>query len=67
MEYKVVDGFFVISQDRGSGRITFSKYGETIREIESKRLLSMDELHNLLIEYRTNYFMGGSEDEKQNL
>lgn len=64
MEYKVIDGFFEISQDRESGHIVVTKYGDIVREIESKRLLNIDELHGLLIGIRTAYFAGGNEDEQ---
>lgn len=64
MEFKAIDGFFEISQDRDTGKITVTKYGEVVREIDSKRLLNMEELHSLLIGVRTAYFTGGKEDEQ---
>lgn len=55
----VQDGFFEIIQDVKTKRIDLLKYGEKIKEIQPGRILSIDELHDMLIRERTEMFMEG--------
>lgn len=55
----VQDGFFEIIQDVQTKRIDLLKYGEKIKEIQPGRILSIDELHEMLIRERTEMFMEG--------
>jgi len=55
----VQDGFFEIIQDVKTKRIDLLKYGEKIKEIQPGRILSIDELHEMLIRERTEMFMEG--------
>ena len=55
----VQDGFFEIIQDVKTKRIDLLKYGQKIKEIQPGRILSIDELHEMLIRERTEMFMEG--------
>lgn len=55
----VQDGFFEIIQDVKTKRIDLLKYGEKIKEIQPGRILSIDELHDMLIRERTEMFIEG--------
>lgn len=56
---KIVDGFFEIRQDVNTKRISLLKYGALIKSIQPGKLLTLDELHDMLIKERTEMFMEG--------
>lgn len=56
---EIIDGFFVIRQDMQTMRVELSRYGEIVKRIQPGRVLSMDELHDMLIKERTEMFFEG--------
>ena len=56
---EIVDGFFLIRQDMDTKRVVLQRYGETVKIIQPGKILTMDELHNMLIKERTEMFMEG--------
>ena len=56
---EIIDGFFSIHQDMNTKRIIISKYGQTVKQIQPGRILTLDELHDMLIRERTEMFMEG--------
>jgi len=56
---EIQDGFFVIRQDMETKRIQLMKYGEVVKNIQPGRILTLDELHDMLIKERTEMFMEG--------
>ena len=56
---EIQDGFFVIRQDMETKRIIITKCGETVKQIQPGRILTLDELHDTLIKERTEMFMEG--------
>lgn len=55
----IVDGFFEIRQEMSTKRVFLMKYGETVRTIQPGKILTMDELHEMLMKERTEMFMEG--------
>ena len=56
---EIVDGFFLIRQDMDTKRVVLQRYGETVKIIQPGKILTLDELHNMLIKERTEMFMEG--------
>ena len=56
---EIVDGFFTIRQEMSTKRVFLMKYGETVRTIQPGKILTMDELHEMLMKERTEMFMEG--------
>lgn len=56
---EIVDGFFLIRQDMDTKRVFLQRYGETVKIIQPGKILTMEELHNMLIKERTEMFMEG--------
>ncbi len=56
---EIVDGFFLIRQDMDTKRVILQRYGETVKIIQPGKILTLDELHNMLIKERTEMFMEG--------
>lgn len=56
---EIVDGFFLIRQDMDTKRVVLQRYGETVKIIQPGKILTMAELHNMLIKERTEMFMEG--------
>lgn len=56
---EIVDGFFLIRQDMDTKRVILQRYGETVKIIQPGKILTMEELHNMLIKERTEMFMEG--------
>ena len=56
---EIVDGFFTIRQEMSTTRVFLMKYGETVRTIQPGKILTMDELHEMLMKERTEMFMEG--------
>ena len=46
---EIVDGFFLIRQDMDTKRVVLQRYGETVKIIQPGKILTMEELHNMLI------------------
>jgi hypothetical protein len=40
-------------------RVVLQRYGETVKIIQPGKILTLDELHNMLIKERTEMFMEG--------
>lgn len=56
---EITDGFFLIRQDMDTKRVVLQRYGETVKIIQPGKILTMEELHNMLIKERTEMFMEG--------
>lgn len=56
---EIVDGFFLIRQDMDTKRVVLQRYGETVKIIQPGKILTLEELHNMLIKERTEMFMEG--------
>lgn len=56
---EIVDGFFTIRQEMSTKRVFLLKYGETVRTIQPGKILTMEELHEMLMKERTEMFMEG--------
>ena len=56
---EIIDGFFVIRQDMETMRVQLTRYGETVKVIQPGRVLSLDELHDMLVKDRTEMFFEG--------
>lgn len=56
---EIIDGFFRIHQDVGTKRVQLQRYGETVKIIQPGKILTLDELHDMLIKERTEMFMEG--------
>lgn len=56
---EIIDGFFRIHQDVETKRVQLQRYGETVKTIQPGKILTLDELHNMLIKERTEMFMEG--------
>lgn len=56
---EITDGFFRIRQEMESKRVYLYKYGELVRTIQPGKLLSLDELREMLIRERTQLFTKG--------
>ena len=62
---EIIDGFYKIRQDMRTKRIELFKLGEKIRDIQPGRLLTLDELFDMLIRERASInFFGGGDDEQ---
>ena len=58
----IVDGLFEISQNVENNRVTLYYMGEQVRTIQPGRLLSFQELHEMLLSERSNLEIGGIEE-----
>lgn len=56
---EIVDGFFLIRQDMDTKRVVLQRYGETVKIIQPGKILTMEELHEMLMKERTEMFMEG--------
>ena len=56
---EIVDGFFTIRQDVTTNRVVLEKYGQTVKIIQPGKILTLDELHDMLMKERTEMFMEG--------
>ena len=56
---EIVDGFFTIRQDVQTNRVVLEQYGQTVKTIQPGKLLTLDELHEMLMKERTEMFMEG--------
>lgn len=56
---EIVDGFFMIRQEMETKRVILCRYGETVKIIQPGKILTMEELHNMLIKERTEMFVEG--------
>lgn len=56
---EIVDGFFTIRQDVQTNRVVLEKYGQIVKIIQPGKLLTLDELHDMLMKKRTEMFMEG--------
>ena len=56
---EIVDGFFTIRQDVETKRVQLQRYGETVKIIQPGKILTLDELHDMLIKERTEMFVEG--------
>lgn len=56
---EIVDGFFAIRQDVKTNRVVLEKYGQTVKIIQPGKILTLDELHDMLMKERTEMFMEG--------
>ena len=56
---EIVDGFFTIRQEMETKRVYLMKYGQTVRTIQPGKILTMEELHEMLMKERTEMFMEG--------
>lgn len=60
---EIIDGYFTIVQDMETKRVYLYKYDDLVRTIQPGKILTLDELHEMLIRERTNLFFGLSDDE----
>lgn len=58
-ENKIVDGFFEIRQNTKSKRIMLLRFGEPVKMIQPGRILTLDELHEVLIKERAEMIAEG--------
>lgn len=58
---EIIDGYFSIRQDARTFRVELIRYGEKIKEIQPGRMLSLEELREMLVFERTQIFMEGVE------
>ena len=49
---RIDDGFYTIIQDTQTKRIQLIRFGVLVKEIQPGKILSLDELHELLIHER---------------
>ena len=56
---EIVDGFFAIRQDVKTNRVVLEKYGQTVKIIQPGKILTLDELHDMLMKERTEMQLGG--------
>ena len=56
---EIVDGFFTIRQDVQTNRVVLEKYGQTVKIIQPGKILTLDELHDMLMKERTEMQLGG--------
>lgn len=56
---EIVDGFFTIRQDVQTNRVVLEKYGQIVKIIQPGKILTLDELHDMLMKERTEMFMEG--------
>jgi hypothetical protein len=49
---RIDDGFYTIIQDAQTKRIQLIRFGVQVKEIQPGKILSLDELHDLLIHER---------------
>lgn len=49
---RIDDGFYTIIQDAQTKRIQLIRFGVLVKEIQPGKILSLDELHELLIHER---------------
>lgn len=56
---EIKDGFFRIRQEMKTKRVYLYKYDELVRTIQPGKLLSLDELREMLIRERTQLFTEG--------
>ena len=64
-ENKIIDGFFEIRQNVCNFRTELYRFGVKLREIQPGRLLTLDELHDMLISERSELLrLEGSNDDE---
>lgn len=56
---EIKDGFFRIRQEMKTKRVYLYKYEELVRTIQPGKLLSLDELREMLVRERTQLFTEG--------
>lgn len=56
---EIVDGYFSIRQDAKTFRVELIRYGEKVKEIQPGKMLTIDELHDMLVFERTQIFLEG--------
>lgn len=56
---EIKDGFFRIRQEMKTKRVYLYKYDELVRTIQPGKLLSLDELREMLVRERTQLFAEG--------
>lgn len=56
---EIIDGYFKIVQDLATKRVYLYKYNDIVRQIQPGKILTLDELHNMLVTERTNLFFEG--------
>lgn len=56
---EIVDGFFTIRQDVKTNRVVLEKCGQTVKIIQPGKILTLDELHDMLMKERTEMFIEG--------
>jgi hypothetical protein len=59
---EIVDGLYKLSQNVENNRVTLYYMGEQVRTIQPGRLLSFQELHEMLLSERSNLEIGGIEE-----
>ena len=62
VENKAIDGFFELRQNVCNFRIGVYSFGELIRTIQPGRLLTIEELHEMLLKERAE--IGGISDDE---
>ena len=56
---QIIDGFFIIRQETASKDIILKHNGQEGKRIKAETMKSLDELRQLLIRERAQYFYGG--------
>lgn len=57
---EIIDGYFKIVQELATKRVYLYKYDDIVRTIQPGKILTLDELHEMLVTERTNlFYMGG--------
>lgn len=62
---EIIDGYFTIVQDMETKRVYLYKYDDLVRTIQPGKILSLDELHEMLVTERTNLFFGLSDGNEK--
>lgn len=57
---EIMDGYYQIVQEMTSKRVTIKKNGQVIRVIQPGRILSLDDLHEMLMKERTEMSIEGT-------
>lgn len=56
---EIIDGYFKIVQELATKRVYLYKYDDIVRTIQPGKILTLDELHEMLVTERTNLFYEG--------
>lgn len=56
---EIIDGYFKIVQELSTKRVYLYKYEDIVRTIQPGKILTLDELHEMLVTERTNLFYKG--------